>query len=150
MEASYLQPSPGELNSYVFRGVWKRYDEPHFSGLKWTLGNFSALLVMACVTALIAFAQAQCWSLVRYIITQYKKSTRLEGSGPDPLLKLSQSEAIAAAMPTLARWLPRRRRVRLDSGSIAQSQEEPVESPMFGLASLAIIIFFIIMGFTIP
>ncbi|PMD32158.1 hypothetical protein L207DRAFT_610168 [Hyaloscypha variabilis F] len=152
-----VPPSPNELNSYVFNGVWKRYDEPYFSSLKWTLGNFSALLVMACVTALIALAQAQCWSLVRYIITHHKKSTRLESSGPDPLLKLSQSEAIAAAMPTIARGLlniserlPRRLRVRLCSGSNTQSQEEPVESPIFGLASLAIITLFIIMGFTIP
>ncbi len=105
VQVNNLLSSPNELNSYVFKDVWKRYDKPYFSGLKWTLRNFSDLLVIACVTALIALAQAQCWSLIWYIIMQPKKSPRLGGSGPDPLLKLSQSEAIATAMPTLARWL---------------------------------------------
>jgi hypothetical protein len=57
---SYIQPYPTELESYVLKGVWKRYDEGQWSNLKWTLGNFSALLVIVGLTSLIALAQTQC------------------------------------------------------------------------------------------
>ena len=43
----FLRPSPDELKSYVLKGVWKRYDEQPYQSLKWTLGNFSALLIFA-------------------------------------------------------------------------------------------------------
>jgi hypothetical protein len=98
-------PSPDELKSYVLKGVWKRYDEQPYQSLKWTLGNFRALLVFACLAPLIALAQSQCWSLVRYIIAQYTKSPRLPGDPrPEPLLELSQSQAVASVIPALSRW----------------------------------------------
>ena len=142
----YLQPSPDELKSYVLKGVWKRYDEQPYQSLKWTLNNFSALLIFACLTCLIALAQSQCWSLVRYIIAQYTKSPRLPGdSRPEPLLELSQSQAVASVIPLLSRWtlwlFDRTRGLfRIKSRRHARSprtpDDEPVESPFFGLASI--------------
>src|SRR5271170_7214070 len=104
----YLLPSPDELKPYVLKGVWRRYDEQPYQSMKWTLSNFSALLVFACLTSLIALAQSQCWSLVRYIIAQYTKSPRLPGDPrPEPLLELSQSQAVASVIPLLSRWTRR-------------------------------------------
>jgi hypothetical protein len=139
----------------VLKGVWKRYDEPQYSSLKWTLGNFSALLVIACLTCLGA---TQYWSLVRYIIAQYKKSPRLPGdSTPDPLLELSQGKAIAAVVPVLSEWLsqlseriPPLFRSRSGDGRNLRSQDQPVESPLFGIASIVIILFFLFIGVAIP
>ena len=127
------------LEPYVLKGVWERYDEPPYQRLKWTLENFSALLVVACLTSLIALAQSQCWSLQRYIIAQYKKSLRLpDDSKPDPLLELSQSQAIASVMPVLSGWASMlwdgiRRLCRAGSRHARDTQvlDHPVTSPYF-------------------
>lgn len=102
--------------------------------------------------------QSQCWSLVRYIIAQYKKSPRLPGdSTPDPLLELSQGKAIAAVVPVLSEWLsqlyeriPPLFRPRCRDGRNLRSQDQPVESPIFGIASIVVILFFLFMGVAIP
>jgi hypothetical protein len=156
----YLQPSPDELGSYVLKGVWKRYDEQPYQSLKWTLDNVSALLVVACLASLIALAQSQCWSLVRFIIAQCTKSPRLPGdSRPEPLLRLSQSHALTTVIPVLSRWTLRlfdRTRVlfRIQSHRQARSprtpDDEPVESPFFGLASILNISFFLVMQVAVP
>jgi hypothetical protein len=150
-----LAPSPDELKPYVLKGVWERYDE---SAHKWTLENFSALLVVACLTAFIAFAQSQCWSLLRYIIAQYAKSPRLPGdSRPDPLLELSQGQAIISVMPLLSRWTSKlvnkiRRPFRAESRHARDTRvpDEPLESPYFGVAAIINICFFLVMGVAIP
>lgn len=56
LEKRYLAPSPDELKPSVLKSVWERYDESPYQTLKWTLENFSALLVVACLTSLIALA----------------------------------------------------------------------------------------------
>jgi hypothetical protein len=148
---SYIQPYPKELESYVLKGVWKRYDHGQWSNSKWTLGNFSALIIMACVTALIALAQTQCWAIARYIIAQYKKSPRLpDDPTPNPLLKLSQSEAIEIVLSPLSESLSRilaricRRERR------THPQDDPVEPRLFGFASIVVILFFLFIGFATP
>jgi hypothetical protein len=149
---SYIQPYPTELESYVLKGVWKRYDEGQWSNLKWTLGNFSALIVMAGLMSLIALAQTQCWALVRYIIAQYKKSPRLaDDPTPDPLLELSQSEAIKIVLSRLSEPLSRfLARICRRERSTHVVEDDPVESPLFGFASIVVILFFLIIGFVAP
>jgi hypothetical protein len=158
MSKRYLTPSPDELKPYVLKGVWERYDEPPYQSLKWTLENFSALLVVACLTSLIALAQSQCWSLLRYIIAQYTKSPRLPGdSRPDPLLELSQGQAITSAIPVLSGWASilcdRIRRFCQAKSRHARDTrvlDYPVTSPYFGIASILNISFFLVMGVAIP
>ena len=94
-----LLPSPDELKPYVLngllKGVWDAHYESTYQRLKWTLSNATALRTFACLSLLIALAQSQCWCLLRYTIARYTPSLRLPGDpSPDPLLKLSQSEAI--------------------------------------------------------
>ena len=158
LEKRYLAPSPDELKPYVLKSVWKGYDKSPYQSLKWTLGNFSALLVIACVTSLIALAQSQCWCLLRYIIAQYTKSPRLpDDSRPDPLLGLSQGQAIISVMPVLSRWTSRlcdkiRKPFRAESRHTRDTRvlDYPMESPYFGIASILNISFFLAMGVTIP
>jgi hypothetical protein len=148
---SYIQPNPKELESYVLKGVWKRYDKGQLSNSKWTLGNFFALIIMACVTAGIALAQTQCWAMVRYIIAQYKKSPRLpDDPTPDPLLELSQSKAIEIVLSPLSESLSRiiKRIFRRERST--RPQDDPVESRLFGFFSIAVILFFLFIGFATP
>jgi len=153
-----LPLTPDEFKPYVLKGVWKRYDEPSYQSLKWTLGNFSALLVFACFTSLMTLAQSQCWSLLRYIIAQYTNSPRLQGdSTPDPLLELSQSQAIVSVMPVLSGWASTlfdktRGLFRTESRHARDNRVivDPVESPWFGIISILIISFFLVMGVAIP
>jgi hypothetical protein len=154
------QPSPDELKPYVFKGVWKRYDTLPYQSFRWTLSNFNALIVVAWLSCLIALAQSQCWSLVRYIIAQYTKPLRLPGdSTPDPLLELSQSQAVESVIPLLSGWTLRlfnitRGFFRIESRRQARSprspNDDPVESPFFGLAAILNISFFLVMQFLIP
>lgn len=149
---SLVQPSPNELESYVLKGVWKRYDEPQWSSLKWTLGNFSALFVIAALTSLIAWAQTQSWSLARYIIAQYKQpAARIPGDPtPDPLLELSQGKAIGIFLPVLSGSLSRIFYFRRRDGRNHEHRLEPVESPLFGFASIIILLLFLFLGVAIP
>jgi hypothetical protein len=158
MSKRYLVPSPDELKPYVLKGVWERYDEPPYQSLKWTLENFSALLVVACLTSLIALAQSQCWPLLRYIIAQYTKSPRLpDDSRPDPLLELSQGQAITSVIPVLSGWTSMlfdriRGLFRAESRHARDIRvlDHPVTSPCFGIASILNISFFLVMGVAIP
>ena len=150
----YIQPYPDELGSYVHKGVWERYDEPPYQRLKWTLDNFSALLVVACLTTLLAFTQSECWHLLRYVIAQFTPSVRLPGSkSPDRLLELSQGEAVGSILQLLSQWARqiyhRVWRRSLESME-ANYPVEFVESPWFGIASLTNIAFFLVMGVAIP
>jgi hypothetical protein len=148
---SFVQPYPKELESYVLKGVWKRYDEGQWSNLKLTLGNFSALIVMVGVTSLIALAQTQCWAIVRYIIAQYKKSVRMPDTRtPDPLLELSQSKAIEIFLSWLSEKTSRLLARICRRESITDGQDEPVESPLFGFASTLVILFFLFIGAAAP
>jgi hypothetical protein len=158
LETRYLVPSPDELKPSVLTGVWKRYDESPYQNLKWTLENFSAMFVVACLTSLIALAQAQCWCLLRYITAQYNKSPRLpDDSTPDSLLKLSQGQAIVSVMPARSGWTSRlfdkiRGPFRAESRHTTDTQvpDDPVESPYFGIASILNISIFLVMGVAIP
>lgn len=158
LKKRYLAPSLGQVKPTVLKGVWKRYDESPHQSLKWTLENFSALIVVACLTSFIALAQTQCWCLLRYIIAQYTKSPRLpDDSTPDPLLKLSQGDAIASVMPILSRWTSRlynkiRGTLQAESRHTRDTEvpDDPVESPYFGIASILNISLFLVMGVAIP
>ncbi|KAN0121755.1 hypothetical protein V8E51_000081 [Hyaloscypha variabilis] len=158
LEKRYLALSPGDLKPSVLNSVWERYDESSYQSLKWTLANFTAMLVVACLTSLIALAQTQCWSLLRYIIAQYTKSPRLpDDSTPDPLLELSQGHTVLSLRPVLFGWTSRlfdkiRTPFRAESPHTRDTQDsdDPVESPYFGLASILNISFFLVMGVAIP
>ncbi|KAE9374248.1 hypothetical protein N431DRAFT_455032 [Stipitochalara longipes BDJ] len=158
LEKRYLAPSPDELKPSILNSVWERYDKSPYQNLKWTLANFNSMLVVACLTSLIALAQAQCWCLLRYIIAQYTKSPRLpDDSKPDPLLELSQSHAIVSFKPVLFGWTSRlfeiiRGPFRAESRRTRDTQDpdDPVESPYFGIASILNISFFLVMGVAIP
>jgi hypothetical protein len=148
---SYIQPYPTELESYVLKGVWKRYDEGQWSNLKWTLGSLSALLVMVGLTSLMALAQTQCWAMVRYIIAQYKKSPRLPGDPtPNPLLELSQGESIGIVLSRLSEPLSRIIARICHRERSTHPEDDPVESPLFGFASIMVILVFIVIGFAVP
>jgi hypothetical protein len=158
LEKRYPAPSPDKLKPSVLNSVWERYDELPYQNLKWTLANFTAMLVVACLTSLIALAQAQCWCLLRYIIAQCTKSPRLPNdSTPDPLLELSQGHAIVSFKPVLFGWTSRlfdkiRGPFRAESRHTRDTQgpDDPVESPYFGIASILNISFFLVMGVAIP
>ncbi len=148
---SYRQPYPAELDAYVLRGVWKRYDEGQWKSSKLTLGNFATVIIIAGLTALIALAQTQSWAIARYIIAQYKKSPRLAGDPtPDPLLELSQWEAIEIVVSKLSESFSRiLARIWRREENI-QPEDDPVESPLFGFTSIVVILFFLFIGSAAP
>ncbi|KIN07072.1 hypothetical protein OIDMADRAFT_139742 [Oidiodendron maius Zn] len=155
---SNLPLTPDEFTPYIHKGVWERYDELSYRRLKWTLGNFSAIFVTACIAALIGLAQSQCWALIRYIIAQYTKSPRLpDDSTPDPLLELSQGKAIVSTMLVISRRISilfdkiyGLFRAEACHARDARALDDPVESPWFGFASILNISFFLVMGVAIP
>src|SRR5437667_7829702 len=83
------------LGSYVYEGVWEKYSEPVCKRRIWTLRDWKALLVLACLAMLVAFTQARAWVLIRYIIVLWKRPVRLhDEANPEPLQHLSQGRAI--------------------------------------------------------
>ena len=153
----YIQPYPGELDSYVHQGVWERHDLPPYQRLKWTLSNLIALLVLGCLGALLSLAQSRCWHLLRYIIAQLTKPVQLAGSTTrDQNLELSQGEAVTYFARSLSKWTSQfhqfvKSLLRARPPTVNRDTEyDPVESPWFGVASALNILLFIVMGVAIP
>src|SRR5947207_4764332 len=87
------------LGRYVYEGVWGKYSEPAFQKWKWTVKDWKALLILACVAMLIAFTQTKAWVLIRYIIILRKYPVRLpQPPKPESFEHLSQGRAIAKAI----------------------------------------------------
>lgn len=85
---------------YVYEGVWKNHHDPAYRSWTWTLSDSKALLSLACLSILVAFAQTRMWVIARYVVYQRSKSPRLPDSQHvDPRLTLSQGEAIVESLP---------------------------------------------------
>ena len=147
-----------ELSGYVYEGVWQRFDKPYFAQFTWTLPNLRALVVMGCLTTLVTIAQTQSWSLERYVIAQFHKSVRMpDPVNPEPLLELSQGEAIMSLfeeLPSKIKRLFDSARCVIDPRHVRTTEDPSSDnthlSPWFGVISLANVVFFIFIGIAIP
>lgn len=146
-----------DIQEYVYEGVWKNYRDPAFRRWTWTLSDSKALLSLACLSILVAFAQTRMWVIARYIIYQRSKSPRLPDSeGVDPRLTLSQGAAIAETLPSIKMAVARavRQRWRFTPGRREEGDDSSTQdlsvSPLFGVAAMINIMVFISMGVVIP
>jgi hypothetical protein len=147
-----------DIQSLVYEGVWKNHSEQPFKRWIWTLKDSKALICLACLSILIAFAQTRAWVIVRYVIYQRTKSVRLPGDNkPDDRQTLSQGEAMAEALPSIRIWakilwcnLQQFRSTPQSRRDSVPASGSPLISPWFGTLALLNVTVFVVMGVVAP
>jgi hypothetical protein len=152
-----FDPSANPLHKYAYVGRWQKHDEPGYRQWVWTLTNSDAIIFLAFLTILIAFAQTRSWAILRYLILQRNKSVRLDDDDhPEPLERLSQGSAIAEALYLLVQklastWRCRRIRIGQHADDIhASSSEYSTVLAWFGLFASTNLVLYVAMGILIP
>jgi hypothetical protein len=119
-----------------YQYVWRDYSQPPYQSLILTLNTYENLLLLAFLSAFIAYTQTRWWIITRYLIVRILRPVQL----PDPeaaasLHNLSQAKAIKLLIF---------REKRRDNDSMISV------SPVFGAASIFNILLFIVLGTIIP
>jgi hypothetical protein len=139
-----------DIQDFVYEGLWENYSEHPLKRWTWTLSDSNALLCLACLTALIAFAQTRAWVIIRYFIYKRTKSPTLPGDhNADPRQNLSQGMAIAEALPSI-KTSAKKLRDKLRRTPIQQVYDCPIVSPWFGILALVNVSVFVVVSVVAP
>jgi len=116
--------------------IWRDYSQPPYQNLTLTLTSYEALLLLAFLSAFIAYAQTRWWIITRHVLILILRPVQLPDSdAATSLHKLSQAKAIKLLISK------EKRRGYDYMTSI---------SPWFGAVSLFNVLLFIALGTIVP
>src|SRR5437763_17104640 len=81
------------LSAYQF--IWRDFTQPSYQYLVLTLNGYQVLLLLAFVSAIIAYTQTRWWIITRYLLIRLLRPVQLpDAEESTSLHHLSQAKAI--------------------------------------------------------
>jgi hypothetical protein len=145
---------PSFLSDRVYEGVWRRYGQNNSSELILTLPIYKALIILAILVLAIEYGGSRAWVIVRFAISKSVwKPVQLEDQLPDRLLNISRGRAVMNTFVWNERpvnWLRRKMRSGILQESHINEHYDPGQSAWYGIAALANITAFVVLGIALP